>query len=514
MTDISDGGGPVAPGVGGSVTRGEMARGAGLAGLARSGALIEAVAQPLYIWLFGLATYGLYVVLWGAVNLLANLVDLSMTSALQRVVPVQRTEEQAHRAVKTALIVALAPAMLIAGIVSFNAESVAGIFSVAPADRPNLPHAVALFVWALPLWTFVEVATSAARARRAFGPEIRLRIFWEQIARILFALGFFAIGFGTVGMMAAHLCSLALTALLCIPLLGRYYDLKLLVRVPIRRELGRTLVVSGLAILPANLSRRLLIDAPTLVLNFMIPGAAGAAAAGLFEIARKIATVPLIIRQAFQYVLAPLSAAQAGADRAAIGPLYRFAARVSTALMVPLSGLLFFAGKDIISVYRAEAAAALPLLYVLIVGRAIDGIVGAATPIVEMIGHRGLPLLNSLIGVSGGALLVFLLVPSYGPLGMAVATAAAWIATAAAATLELRISDRLSPFDRTLFVGLAAALTGVALMGVAASLTGGPARFVSVLALWALTSWCSLRFGLVRGDREALGGLARRLRLL
>ncbi len=41
-----------------AVTRGDVARGAGLAGLSRAGALIEALAQPLYTWLFGIATYG------------------------------------------------------------------------------------------------------------------------------------------------------------------------------------------------------------------------------------------------------------------------------------------------------------------------------------------------------------------------------------------------------------------------------------------------------------------------
>jgi hypothetical protein len=51
-------------------------------------------------------------------------------------------------------------------------------------------------------------------------------------------------------------------------------------------------------------------------------------------------------------------------------------------------------------------------------------------------------------------------------------------------------------------------------MGLAALYTSGPARFASVLALWAVASWCALRFGLVRGDREALGGLARALRLV
>ena len=45
------------------VTRRDVAKGAGLAGLAKAGAVIEALAQPLFTWLFGLATYGLYVVL-------------------------------------------------------------------------------------------------------------------------------------------------------------------------------------------------------------------------------------------------------------------------------------------------------------------------------------------------------------------------------------------------------------------------------------------------------------------
>lgn len=502
------------PGTPGPVTRGDVAKGAGLAGLARAGALIEAVAQPLFVWLFGLSSYGIYVVLWGAVNLVSNLVDLSMTVALQRVVPAVDDEARAHAAVKFSLLVSVLPATAIALLVSLNAESVAGVFSAAPDDRATLPTAIAFFVWALPLWTFIEVATSAARARRAFGPEIRLRIFWEQIARILFALAFFALGMNSLGLMAAHLCSLALTAALCIPLLSRYYRLKLLLRVPIGRPLARELLTSGLGLLPAAMARRFLIDGPPVVLNLMLPGARGATAAGLFEIARKIATVPLIVRQAFQYVMGPLSSAQARNDREAIAPLYRFACRVSAALVVPLAGLLIFAGPDILSIYRREAMAALPLLYVLVTARAVEAIVGPATTVVEMIGHRALPTLNSLAGTAVWAVLAFLLVPRAGAMGMVIAVAAATFVIASAATVELRLSDGLSPFDSKLLRNLAVSLAGLGLMALAAHLAGGPLRFTLVLLLWAMTSWSSLRFGLVRTDRESLGELARRLRLV
>ncbi len=496
------------------VTRSEVARGAGLAGLSRLGALIEAVAQPVYTWLFGLSTYGIYVVLWGAVSLLTNLVNLSMTGALQRVVPTRASEAEAHGAVKLALLVGLVPATIVAALVSLNAESVASLFSVAPEDRAALPRAIAIFAWALPLWSFVEIATAAARARRAFGPEIRLRIFWEQLARLLFATGFFLLGAESTGLLAAHLCSLALTAALCVPLLRRYYGLRLLWRAPLPRNLIGDMIGTGVALLPSDLSRRSLIDGPPVLLNLMLPGAAGAAAAGLFEIARKLSTLPHIVRQAFQYVLAPLSSAQAAQDRAQIAPIYGFAARVSAALVVPLAGLLIFAGQDVLSVYRPEAIAALPLLWILTSARAVEAVVGPAATIVEMIGHRGLPLLNSLLAVGLWVVLAAVLVPNSGALGMAVAVASATVLAAAAAALELRWTERLMPLGRHLFRGLASAGAGLIVMAAAMLLLPGVVRFVTLLLLWAATTWVTLRLGLTQQDREALGSVSRRLRLI
>lgn len=496
-----------------AVTRGEVARGAGLAGLSRAGAIIEALAQPLYIWMFGLAGYGIYVVLWGTISLLTNIFDLSMTSALQRVVPT-RDEAEAHGAVKLALLATVLPAALAALIVSLNADTVAQLFSVAPEDARGLPAVIALFAWALPLWTFIEVSTSAARAKRAFGPEIRLRIFWEQLARIGFAISFFALGFNSTGLMAAHLSSLALMVLLCVPLLGRYYRLGRIARAPISRALAASMIGSGLALLPSNLARRALIDAPPLTINLMIPGANGAAAAGLFEIARKLSTVPYIVRQSFQYVLGPLSSAQAHADRSRIAPLYHFACRVSTALVVPLAGLIVFTGPDILSIYRREAMAALPLLAILAAARAAEAVVGPAGTIIEMIGHRALPLLNSAIAFAAWAALALLLVPRQGAFGMAIAVSIAIMLSTYAAAIELWFSDGLSPFDRKFYQGFGLALAGVAVMAGVSTVAGGPVRFAGNMIVWAATSWLALRFGLTREDRLSLGGLSRRLRLV
>ena len=487
-----------------------------MAALARLGALIEVIAQPIYTLLFGIATYGLYIVLWSAVNMAEKIVDLSLTQALQRIVPVA-DEKAAHGAVKFALLVTTIPAALIAGLVTFFAPQIASVISASPEDAATLPQMIALFAWALPFWTFVEVATSAARARRAFGPEIRLRIFWEQCARLVFAVSFFFAGWTSNGLLLAHLLSLLLVSILSLRLLGRYYDLKLMASVPVPAGLRKLVLVSGVALSPAAIARRILNDLPPIILNLMLPGTQGATAAGLFGIARKIASVPLIVRQAFLYVLAPLSSAQAALDRSEIAPLYAFSSRLSAALVLPLGGLLILLASDILSLFGPGAQAALMALIILTIGRMGEAIIGPATPIVEMIGHRTLPLVNSVVGIAIWAVLAWLYAPDRGAEGMAIAVSIGAVAIALAAVIELQISDGLQPFDGPFLRGLAVGALGlVVLAGLGHMLEplAAPLR-AAILGLFFLPlCWATLRVGLDRDDRAALGGIARRTKLI
>lgn len=69
------------------VTSRQVAKGLGTTVLARLGAVIEIVSQPLYVLMFGLTGFGIYAVLWALVNLTENIFDLGMTNALQRTIP-------------------------------------------------------------------------------------------------------------------------------------------------------------------------------------------------------------------------------------------------------------------------------------------------------------------------------------------------------------------------------------------------------------------------------------------
>src|SRR3546814_19235369 len=106
------------------------------------------------------------------------------------------------------------PCILVAALVSVVSADLGPLLNVAAKDRILVTPAIRIFVWALPLWAFVEIATSALRARMVFGAEIRLRIVWEQVMRPVFAGLFFAGGLGLKGLFLAHLVSLGITAAL------------------------------------------------------------------------------------------------------------------------------------------------------------------------------------------------------------------------------------------------------------------------------------------------------------
>lgn len=499
-----------------TVDRKDVAKGAGLAALARLGALIEVVAQPAYSWMFGLAGYGVYVVLWAAVNILANLLDLALGQALQRIVPASRSAEARHGAVRFALIAGTGLGVAAAIAITLAAPWLARQIATAPGDADGLPQAIAIFAWSLPLWIFVETATAAARAMRAFGPEIRLRIFWEQVARLLFATGFFLAGSGFAGLLYGHLASLALTAWLSWRLLSRYYDPALLLHAPLPATARREMLATGLAMLPPALARRAYNDLPPILLNAMLPGANGANAAGLFGIARKLASIPLIVRQSFLYVLAPLASAQAALDRREIAPLYRFSTHISLLLAVPLAGLLILLAADLLTGFAPGAGAGLGVVVILLAARAVEAALGPATPIVEMIGHRILPLANSLAGLALWLALGLWLVPHRGAEGMAIAVSAAVVLTALLAVAELHWSDRLSPFGQGFWRALLAATACVSLLWIAGEAVASFGQRVRALALFALfwpCLWLTLKVGLLPDDKSALGRLAIRLKL-
>ena len=500
-----------------TVTSRDVAKGAGTTLLARLGGVIDVVAQPLYAALFGLAGFGLYATLWAAVNLIENVADLGMTSALQRTVPQAKSERDAVASLRAAIIMGVGPCLIIALVVCLFAPSFSHIFNADAADQAKLAQAIALFVWTLPLWAFVEIATSALRAKRVFGAEVRLRLFWEQVARMVIAVSLWLAGASTMALFYAHIASLVIICGLCIRLVSRYYDLRLLFHGPLFDDVWHDTTKAGLAVLPANIVARLFGDAPTIALNAMLPGAAGATAAGLFSISRKISSIVQLVRTAFAYVLSPLASAASTASKASVGDIYGFSTRVSFAVAVPLGAVLAAAGPALLSTFGKGAAVALPALVILIFARIVEAIFGAAVPIQQVIAGYKSQLVGSITGLGFALLLGWLLMPQAGLTGITAAVGLGLVTAAGIPLWQLHRYDDIHPFARP-FGTILVRSTLVALLGGGAMLAflllPRWTQLVVVIPILLATLWTSMRVSLPLHDRLALGKLARVLKLV
>lgn len=318
----------------------DVAKGAGTTLLARLGGVLEVVAQPLYIWLFGLAGYGFYGALWAATNLTQNVADLGTTGAMQRVIPQATSAQKEAAALRAALILGVVPCILIAITVFMLAEPVSKFFNADARDSAQATEIIRLFIWALPLWSFVEVATSALRARRIFGAEIRLRLFWEQLIRLLVVVSLFFAGWSTRALYIGHLISLGATCLLCVRLLAKNFELRLMFKGPLVDDMFHATLKAGLAVLPTNIALRIFGDGPAIALNAILPGASGAVATSLYIVARKISSLVQLVRTAFAYVLAPLASALSKDGKEKVSSIYGFSTRVLVTLALPLAAVL------------------------------------------------------------------------------------------------------------------------------------------------------------------------------
>lgn len=499
------------------ITSRDVVKGAGSTLLARLGGVFEVIAQPAYVAMFGLAGYGLYVVLWAAINLAENVLDLGMAAGLQRVIPQSKSPQDEVIALRSAFLLGVIPCLLFAIFVHLCASQIAPLVNAADTDAANLVNAIALFAWSLPLWAFIEISTSALRSKRLFGAEIRLRLLWEQVIRLIMASALFGLGFSTMALIYAHLASLSIICILCIRLLAQHFEVRLLFRGPMIGAQFHITLKSGLSVWPVNIISRLFGDGPPLLLNWLLPGASGAVAAGLYSIIRKISSIVQLVRTAFGYVLVPLASAASQGDASRVSEIYAFVTRMSFVLAVPLGTVMAASSPTILLGFGKSALVAMPALIILIISRIIEAVNGAAAPILQVTGGYSNQLTGSAVGLVAASALGWFLLPDWGLTGMAISVGVGVVIAAILPLAQLHVYERLHPFAApfgTLAIRGSLVSAGGLFAALAAQHLPTVAHIPMLLTILVTTLWASARLALSRADRVMLGQVATKLRLV
>ncbi|GER08561.1 hypothetical protein JCM17843_28710 [Kordiimonadales bacterium JCM 17843] len=428
--------------------RKEMTRGASLALLARLGALVEAAGFPIFLWLYGSVTFGLFATLYAFVRIASGVTQMGMDVALQRFVPSYDNEVDVLRALLVALVTTLSAGILGALTLIVFAPDIARLINGEGQDITHVVAIIRVYAWTLPLWTSVEVLTACVRARRKFGPEIRIRFFYEQVLRILFAVILAVAGMTAYGLFLAHIVSMAIAAILSMALVSRYFDLKKLPTIGFDPKLAGTMLHYALPMMPATLIQRFFSELPVVLLNVIIPGAAGATAAGLYSIARKLSSVMQVIHNSFDYVIAPLTAFQKGrGGRDAIADMYAYSTRLMIAFGLVLAGGMIGARHALLDLLGPEAKPAAVALVILVLGRLSTFFFGQAPAMVRILASTYWTLANGILGLLAMGALLYFLVDDYGPAGAAIAASAGLIISRGLPLFEVAVLSRLWPYS-------------------------------------------------------------------
>lgn len=492
-----------------------VAGGAGFALAGRLGAVIEAASFIAFTWFYGAATFGLYAVLWSYVKVSSAICEMAMTTALQRYVPKANKSDESQFvgfALKLSFIFGCVAAIAF----SFVAPSLSGFINASETDQAHLVTILRIYIWVLPFWCLVNVATAAVRATRTFGPEVKVRIFYEQGIRLISASLFAFMGLLTYGLFMAHLVSVLLSAMLSLRLVSQYFNMRQISKASLTSPAAKEMWQYGSSVMPAYLIKMLFSEFPVIFLNMLLPGVSGAAAGGFYSVARKIASALQAVHKTFEYVMAPLAAEKDGSgDRKALLDMFAYATRLSLCIALPFAASLILARHDILSAMRPEFQVAGTAVIILCIGRVLEAATGPSAVIIEMLGNRLLPTVNGIIGFFTLALLGIYLIPEYGVTGAAISAAVGLNTTAYLSLIQSAILFKLHPFSKPLLRPLGVAVIStfiiIAISQPAVALPAPLGLITAVLCL-IFSIGMLIRFGLSAADSAPFGKLARILR--
>lgn len=486
-----------------------IAKSAGVAFLGQSAAVIEALGLLAFTWLYPTDVFGIFLTLWAALKVLTAVTEFAMTTSQQRFTPASSGKQADAKILKAALMVSFVTSLIGATVIVIFAPDIAAYFNSGDVSKDTFTRIIRIYAWALPFWTLVEVVTASVRAKREFGPEIRIRIAYEQGLRLFAGVALFFIGFETFGLFYAHLFSIIVASLLALKLVGRFYNWRDVITARIDGPFLKEFLSFSAMMMPANFIKKMFIVGSVIIVN----KALGADAAAIYGLGRHISSVLQIVHSSFEYVMAPFASLKnALAKKAELQSLYTFTTRLIAVLVLPFGVVLIYISRDILTVFRPDYAAATGVIIVLTAGRITEALMGTSAAVVEMLGHRALPLLNNALGLLTLFVLQYYLKVDYGIMGIAIATAAGFNVISILSLMEAYFIYDLSAWNRKTWHPLLVSLGLSIFMGVTFYLADYLPHYIHFS--YALVSiffalMFLVRFGLSLEDAKALGRIGR-----
>jgi O-antigen/teichoic acid export membrane protein len=406
------------------------------------------------IWVaraLGATEFGVYAIGLAVFNTLSVFALGGLDSATLKFVPAAQASGVVTR-VRQTVRVLLGLGLLFGTVIGLAVFMGAPLFAVPLFHNEHVTSVLMIFGVGIPAYTVSLVLLTTLQALKDIAPPTMIRYICEPITRNLIALVLLWIGWGASGAAIAVVVAPMLTALLAAwvlqPKIAQGNESS-----SDGVETAKILQLSSHLIL-ALLFNALAARSDMLILGHYRP----AADVGIYSAAFLTSSILSLSLGCFESMANPLfSQYIAQANMAQLAGLYRTILRWSAIVALPLFLVMTLFPAGILSAFGSSYESGATVLVILALGQIVNAATASTHNVLVLAGHSKVVMWN---GIGMGTLQIglnLILVPSYGILGAAIATASVLVAVNVIRLIEIRILLQLTAYDREIWKPLVAA---------------------------------------------------------
>jgi O-antigen/teichoic acid export membrane protein len=311
--------------------------------------------------------------------------------------------------------------------------------------------------------------------------------FGRPVLQLLGSTIVWLLGGGLVGLMAATLCTHIAVASLALWAFLRHFDGRRVLAATLRPTLNRPMLEFAI---PQSLNMTLNKYVTRLDVLLLAKFGQPPEMLAFYSTAALVTSNLREVKLIFSGALAPVAARYHGAgNRALLEETLGRVSRWTTTLIVPLLIVVVVHRNDLLQVVSKTYTHSATFMVLLLVPPFLSCAFGLAGNLVTYAGRSGWTLTNSVLIALLNTGLCTLLIPNYGLLGAALATAIAMTMISTLQMVELRFLEGVVIRPRAVYkphVGLWVCALAIAALWDPANLAGLPLRIATTLGLIAL----------------------------
>ena len=369
-----------------------------------------------------------------------------------------------------------------------------------------------IFALAVPFWVIARLLNATTQGLHRMKYQVYSRDFGEQISKLMFSAMAIIFGFGVLGVTFANVSSMLIAALMSMVFVIMVLPAPLSVKTP-AEPLTKRIIRYSLPLAFSNIFGMFLLWTDTLLLGYFRT----TTEVGYYVAALKVVVVTSTIITAFGTVFSPVIADLYNRhEEAHLNELFKTVSRWMYVCSYPIFLLFLLFSEQIMRVFGSEYTVSNRVLVILAVGQLINATVGSAGFVVMMSGKSHLELLNISLSLIVNIALCFLLIPSYGAIGAAIANMTSLVIVNIMRASELWIIIRIHAYDfryiKPFIAGAAGAIITILAGSYVLTEKGLLEEAVLVAVLLVTYIAAMLAMGLDEQDKKVLKLIKNRLR--